>query len=89
MTAPIALIHPAWCARRDCAEHGEHRSRSMSATSSTDDLTIRLALAQVTHPAAQPRLVIGIGGHVFDLSIGQTRTLAWLLRRIITKIHEA
>ena len=60
----------------------------MSATSSDDDLSIRLALAQVTHPAARPRIVIGIDGQVFDLSIGQTRTLGWLLRRIIAKVNE-
>lgn len=88
MTTPTTPAHPAWCTRNDCAEHGEHRSRTMSATPCGDDLSIRLALAQVTHPAARPRIVIGIDGQIFDLSIGQTRTLGWLLRRIITKVNE-
>ena len=88
MIAPTVPAHPAWCARNDYTEHGEHRSRSMSATSCNEDPSIRLALAQVTHPAARPHLIIGIDGQVFNLSIDQTRTLGWLLRRIIAKVNE-
>lgn len=85
---PTATAHPTWCAQRDCVERGEHRSRTLSATSSPEDLAIRLALAQVIHPAARPRVTIGIDGQIFDVSTSQVRVLGWLLRRIIASLHD-
>lgn len=79
--------HPIWCQRRDCAPRGEHRSRSMTATpSGTDGVTLRLALAQTIHPAAGVRIMLGIDGQIVELSVGQARTLGWLLRRIVGMI---
>jgi hypothetical protein len=79
--------HPIWCLRRDCAEHGEHRSRSMTATpSGTDGVTVRVSLAQTVHPAAGVRIALGVDGVIVELSVSQVRTLGWLLRRIVSMI---
>ncbi|MGC4889204.1 hypothetical protein [Micromonospora sp. DT227] len=76
--------HPRWCDRHDCAQRGEHRSRTSEInTSRPEAYLVAVALVQAGHAAAEPVVILSAtddtGGAQVALSIAQVRALRYRL----------